>query len=170
MFELSLKNFRNYVNLKGAQLIELKNGYKSLIDTLIKPHEKEFYSKLNLNHDLTAILLSKSLETTQTNEQCEHSRYTQDKNKIVLKLRDKSKGNSEVIVICDRVICTVSLGVLKANLVKIIQPASLIPEEKLAAVSRVGFGTLNKVIREEKSKYMRANQLIISQISDILVL
>ena len=51
----------------------------------------------------------------------------------------------DLIILCDNVVCTMSLGYLKENLINLIQPVSLIPSEKLLSVQRVGYGTVNKI-------------------------
>lgn len=145
MFDMSLKNYRNYINLEGAKEIQMKKGYMSIINKMIEPHEKQFYSKLNLEHVLSRILLCSSLKSDNDASECEHCKYIQDKNKIVLKLTNRAKSK-EIVVICDHVICTMSLGVLKATFKDMVKPTDLIPNEKLNVISRLGFGITDKVI------------------------
>ena len=119
--------------------MEPNYGYKSIIDCMLEPYEEEFNSRLKLNSPLEKVLLCKTLDASfNKNDPCEHCLYTRDKKKVVLLFENK-------VVVCDNVVCTMSLGYMKENLHKIIEPASLIPEEKLQAVKRLGFGTVNKV-------------------------
>lgn len=143
VFDLSLNYFSNFIELKGSQTMELKRGYKSLLDCVISKHKEKIYEKLNLNHCLKHIYLCQKLDDEKNEENCEHCRFTKDKNKIVVILNLNCQ--TQLAVICDNIVCTMSLGFLKENLTNIIQPNSLIPEDKLAAISRLGYGTVNKV-------------------------
>ena len=154
VYDTSLKNFGAYEECAGAD-IELTDGYRSVIDCIVEPVRDNFYSRLNLGSPLKKMLLCRSLESIQrvssaasrvgsathrvsSAMSCEHCLYTRDKKKVVLLFENK-------VVVCDNVVCTMSLGYMKENLHKIIEPASLVPEEKLQAVKRLGFGTVNKV-------------------------
>ena len=128
LYQMSLKNSDAYEDLDGAD-IELIKGYRSVIETIIKPVKEKFNARLNLNSPLIKILLFGSSD---------HGLYTKNRKKVVLLFENK-------VVVCDNVVCTMSLGYMKENLHKIIEPASLVPEEKLQAVKRLGFGTVNKV-------------------------
>lgn len=120
--------------------MELNKGYRSVLECIISKNKEKFYQRLRLNNCLKEVLLCQKLDNT--NEvSCEHCEYTQDKNKIVAKINDS-------IVICDNLVCTLSLGVLKEKLSKLIKPERYLSEEKLGAVSRLGFGTVNKVNRK----------------------
>lgn len=134
VFDLSLKNFGNYVNLKGNKEIELTHGYKSVIDKLIEPHEKAFAERLRLNHSLAKI----SVVTNDANQ-----------NRVELKFEKRGKDGvvEEVVVTCDRIVCTMSLGVLKERIRDLIEPSSLVSRAKLDAIDRLGFGTVNKVFK-----------------------
>ena len=146
VYDLSLKNSENFVEIDGFKTIQIEKGYKIIIDELISPHREAFFSKLKLKHVLENILLCTSLanDGLENKSDCEHCKYTQDKTKLALKIRDL-ESKSEIIVVCENVICTMSLGVLKENFEKIVKPASLIPKEKLETISRLGFGIVNKV-------------------------
>lgn len=144
IFELSLRNFAKYENLKGNKMVPIPNGYLSIVKKVVEPHLEKLNPRLILNHELTKILLCTSLSSSKTDRACEHCKYSNDPNQIVVRLKDRVE-NKEVLAICERVVCTVSLGVLKARLHELIEPSEFIPREKLDAVSRLGFGTNNKV-------------------------
>lgn len=142
LHDLSLKNANNYKDLHGDQQIQLKNGYRSLIETLISRHASNFYDKLKLKILVRNILMCEQLSETQSTL-CEHCQYVNDPNKIVIKTTDAN--NQETIFICDQVICTVSLGYLKENIQTLIKPNRMIPSEKMSAISRLGYGVINKI-------------------------
>ena len=79
-----------------------------------------------------------------TNDICHHCKFTTDSNKIVLKVDDE-QAKFEKIYICDNVICTMSLGFLKENLLNLIEPVEMISKTKVDAVSRLGFDAINKI-------------------------
>jgi hypothetical protein len=122
VFDLSLRCINNYKECRGYKAIQfIKGGYGHLIDLLISKHEEKFYSKLNLNHKLEKI------------ESVENGK------RVLLNFQN---GNR---VLCDRVLCSMSLGFLKANIEHLIQPRNLISEKKLSVIRDHGFGTVNKV-------------------------
>lgn len=123
-------------------------GYGSIIKCFIKPHETDFNTRLNLNKALDTVLICSNLDSVGTGEQCEHCLYTNDSSKIVLVFSDVAASGADSeqeIVICENVICTMSLGFMKENLKSLIKPVGLIPKEKLTAVAKLGYGTINKV-------------------------
>ena len=134
--------------MKGCQIIQTKYGYSGVIKGMIKSNEQEFNKRLKLNHSLEKILMCNELDKDlNKNSPCKHCLYTTDKNKIVLEINNLNEESKKpLIVICDNVVCTMSLGFLKENIEKIIEPSSLIPEEKMMAISRLGYGAVNKVI------------------------
>jgi len=44
LFNVSLKNFSCWKEYKGVGYFELKKGYKPIIDAIIEPHAKGFFS------------------------------------------------------------------------------------------------------------------------------
>lgn len=137
--DLSLRNYSIFVDLKGCQIMEPNYGYRPIIDCMIKPYEEEFNSRTQLNCPLEKILLCKTADASSNeNDPCEHCLYSNDKSKVVLLFANK-------IVVCENVVCTMSLGYMKENLTRLVEPVSFIPHEKLLAVERIGFGTVNKV-------------------------
>ena len=154
MFKVSLNNFNTYEELKGSQIIQTKHGYTSILNVIIDKHRHDFTSRLNLNHPLRKILICKHLGKQRSlnnnhkpQSKCLHCMYTNNSNKIVLLLTDLSNKHSpkNLVVLCDHVVCTMSLGFLKKNIEKVIEPSCFIPNEKLLAISRLGFNAINKV-------------------------
>jgi hypothetical protein len=124
----------------GDQCVELKHGYKPILDGLIASRsEEKFYERLKLNHALERILVCESLSG-----ECEHCQYTKDPSKVCLVVRDVLK-DCLVYVTCQHVICTMSLGFLKHNYKKLVSPSRYWPSDKIRAIERIGFGTINKV-------------------------
>ena len=136
--EISMKNYCVFKDCAGSQIMEPKYGYKNIIDFMIEPYKHEFIKQVKLRHALKRILLCSS----QSN--CSHCKYTDNSNKVVLIVNDVV-NNCDLIVICDHVVCTMSLGFLKENIKKLIEPIRLVPSEKLLAIERIGYGTVNKI-------------------------
>ena len=157
---LSVKYFGSYVELDGIQAVELKFGFKAIIDSLIKKSdENKFYSKLKLNHRLKRILVCESLFENNKNY-CEHCLYTNEKNKIVVFIENKIE-NKIIAFICKHVICTMSLGVLKANFNEIFLNYKDITtfNEKYNSISRLGYGTVNKIYLIYEEPFWDENSL-----------
>jgi hypothetical protein len=76
---------------------------------------------------------------------CLHCNHCNDSTKIVILLKDIS-NNKDIVVICDDVICTMSLGYLKYKAKDIFEPTNCIPNSKYSSIERLEFGTTNKVI------------------------
>ncbi|CAF0718372.1 unnamed protein product [Brachionus calyciflorus] len=160
LFDMSLKNFKNYTKLDGCQIIEFNNGYKSLLQSLIGNFQENFEKNLKLNFELKNILLCHKLKN-DINSECEHCKHTDDENKIVL-LFDKDR-----VVLCERVLCTMSLGFFKENFENMIRPSALVPNEKLDAIKRMGFGTVNKIILVYEKPFWNENLELINPIWNI---
>ncbi|CAF0922135.1 unnamed protein product [Brachionus calyciflorus] len=143
--DLSLKNFSNYIELKGSQIIEPKRGYKSILQQIIQNYEQKFEQKLKFKHELNKILLC------ENSSDCKHSKFTKDPKKIVLLF------NNENVVLCEKIILTVSLGFLKENIKTLIDPISYVPLEKLEVIERQGYGTVNKIILEYETPFWDDN-------------
>lgn len=159
MFKVSLNNFNTFEELKGSQIIQTKYGYKKILDLIIDKFRHEFTSRLHLNHSLRKILickhLGKRLLSSKTQSKCSHCLYTNKPEKIVLLLTDLSNKAQpkNLIVLCDHIVCTMSLGFLKKNIEKVIEPSCFIPNEKLLAISRLGFGAINKIFLVYDEKF-----------------
>ena len=57
----------------------------------------------------------------------------------------KKEGKKDVEFSCDKVVVTVSVGVLKADCIDFSPP---LPKEKVEAIDKIGFGVLNKIAME----------------------
>jgi hypothetical protein len=139
IFDLSLKNFGTYTKLPGSQVVKLKQGYKHVINALIDKQRSKFEAKLRLKSQLRKIL-----PCLKSNSACQNCVYTQDQNKIVCMVTDEL-NHSDCVVVCRNVLCTMSLGFMKEHIEQIVEPSDLIPEEKLAAIKRVGFQAFHKI-------------------------
>jgi hypothetical protein len=151
LFDLSIKNFSVYKEFKGEAYVELSKGYGSIVQKIIEKHRSKFLSKVHLKHFLKKIYLSPKLNNSKPSElyfrNSTHAKYTNDINKIVLLICDATNPNEpkDIIVVCDHVLCTMSLGFLKENMNSLIEPISYLPKEKRNAISRLGYGTVCKV-------------------------
>ncbi len=152
--------------------MELSKGFGPVLNCVIGKHKDKIEEKLRLKHYLKKIVLNPNkLKVDQIYEKPSiYSKYTNDQDKAVLIMTNDSKSNEsqDFVVVCDHVVCTTSLGYLKENLNNMIEPyllnfyfyrkASLlrlsflilfrygmISNEKRMAVTRTGFGTMNKV-------------------------
>lgn len=144
LFSLSLKHLGQYTQLRGNQVVKLKRGYCDVIEALIRPYKCEFNKRLRLEHVLKRILLCERLNNRETVTRCKHCEYTKDINKSVL-IVDDLQSKRELILICDFVISTMSLGCLKDRIESLIEPKELLPIEKIKSVQRLGFGSWIKV-------------------------
>ena len=139
MCDMSLLNYSVFKESEGNQDIQTKNGYKKILELLIGDKKDSFYHRLRFECSLEKILLC----TKNLDKNCEHCLFSQNQNDVILMIN--GPGNKEIIVACENVLCTMSLGCLKKNLTNLIQPNHLIAEAKLSAVRRLGYGTVNKV-------------------------
>jgi spermine oxidase len=149
LFNLSLRNFACYQQQDGISYVELEKGYRPILDAIIGANKQAFESRVHLKHFLKKIILSPELcEGEQLyDRRNEHSKYTSDKNKVVLIMCDATdpKKPKDFAVVCDNVLCTMSLGFLKENINTILEPLSLVSDERRQAVQKLGFGTINKI-------------------------
>jgi monoamine oxidase len=149
IYNLSLNNYGPFKQLKGSQLVKLKTGFNDLLESFIDEFKQEFNSRIKLNYCLKNIFVCHSLIPDSPVKSCEHCCYTNDHTKVVLIVTDNSnKSLEDVVVLCDNVICTMSLGFLKENFKKMLDPVSYFPEEKFRAIENLGFGTYNKLYLE----------------------
>jgi hypothetical protein len=149
VFDLSLRNFSAYKEFPGHSYVELKYGIGPIINAFIGNQKEALFSRVKLKHYLKKIVLSSDLSPFRPlyDKPNVHAEYTNDKSKAVLFMCDASDPDKpkDFIVICDQVLCTMSLGYLKENLNNLVEPVSLISDERRQSVNRLGFGTTNKV-------------------------
>lgn len=152
VFEVSLRHFSAWKEFDGHGYVELASGYRPIIDALIRPVKEKFYQRLNCNHYMKKIYVCQKLdhqnEKFYFSSSCFHCKFTTDPNKVVIKVCNAIDSNNprDFHMICNNVLCTMSLGYLKDNLNSFIDPLSIVSNEKRLAVSRLGFGTINKVL------------------------
>jgi hypothetical protein len=118
--EASLLGSNEYDDFSGDFLTNLKHGYIQLVDHFASkiPHDK-----IRLNE------IVKKIQRTSDghlNIIC-HNSVTQ----------------TETVIHCDQVLCTISLGCLKAHHEDLFEPP--LPQHKANAIERLGFGTVNKM-------------------------
>ncbi len=150
LFNVSLKNFSCWKEYQGIGYVELKKGYKPIIDAIIEPHAKGFFSKLKLRHYMKKIYICHTLDTDKSEinakTECQLCEFISDPAKVVIRMCNNSGHKPlDFFVICDKVICTMSLGYLKENLNLIIDPIGMIKSKRRLAVQRLGFGVINKI-------------------------
>jgi hypothetical protein len=152
IFDLSLKNFGTYTKLPGSQVVKLKQGYKHVLDALIQKQREKFESRLQLHTQLIKILVCQK----SRKRPCQHCLYSQNQEKIVCILTNES-NKSDFLIICDHVLCTMSLGSMKENIRKVFDPIELIPDSKLTAIDRLGFETFHKIFLIYKEPFWDEN-------------
>ena len=147
---MSPQNILNSISKKsifrfeGSQIMEPLRGYKSIIDQMLSAHKDELFSRLKLSHTLEKIFICTKLDLDKNNNvECKHCKYSSDPQQIVLAVRDEQRN--EIKIVCERVICTMSLGVLKHSLSDLIEPTTFVPATKLESVARLGFDAINKI-------------------------
>ena len=151
LFDVSLRHFSAWEEFPGHGYVELEKGYRPIIDAIIKPYKERFFQRLNCKHYMKKIYVCQKLdhqnEKYYSNSSCVHCKFTADTSKVVVKVCNSVDANNprDFYVICDNVLCTMSLGYLKENLNSFIDPLSIVSNERRLAVNRLGFGTINKV-------------------------
>jgi hypothetical protein len=156
LFDFPLCNFSTYSNRSYEQesFVELKNGHESLINELIRPQREAFMSKVRLKHYLKKISIYPFTDTNDSEfykRNSLHSQYCSNKDKIVLLISDASGQNAyDYVCICEKLLCTMSLGFLKENFNNLLEPVRAWPNTKREAISRLGFSTINKVVTQKK--------------------
>jgi hypothetical protein len=149
LFNLSLKNFSCYQEFKGHSYVELSKGFFPVLEAAMGESRYKFYTKVKCRHFVKKIILSQSLfpDNKLYDKEDVHARYTNDKKKAVLIVCDATdpQNPQDFVVICDNVLCTMSLGFLKENLNTIFEPFDLVTQEKRLAIQRLGFGIINKI-------------------------
>ena len=82
-------------------------------------------------------MLKKIILCSKNEPNCLHCSYTnnKDSNKIVAIINDLEE-NKDLIVICENIVCTMSLGYLKENLSSLIEPIGFVSNEKQLVFER----------------------------------
>ena len=123
LHDLSLYSWGEYMEFDGSEEVELKRGYQPIIDVLLEDTPKDAFV---LNTKVERILWSSDSQLS-----LRHSYPIQV---------ETSSGNTFG---ADYVIVTCSLGFLKKNAATLFEPS--LPAEKIEAIDRIGFGTVNKI-------------------------
>jgi hypothetical protein len=127
-------------------LVEPKLGYIEIINEIIKNQKEKFYARLKLKHCLKKILLpTKDRDSTQEMHEFLVSKNVNNSEKVIAIVQDLNDASADLIIVCENVLCTMSLGYLKEHLSSLIKPSECIPKEKSIAVSKLGYGAVNKV-------------------------
>jgi hypothetical protein len=120
LHQLSALGWNHYEKLEGNQFTNFKYGYSKVIEFLA--------SRLDS-------------EVIKLNEIVENIDYSDLPVKITS--FNKSEGKRKIFE-ADKVICTIPLGCLKMDhFIKFFEPE--LPENKLNAIEKLGFGCLNKI-------------------------
>jgi len=159
-----------------------KFSYKDILDQLIEKSKTKFYERLRLNHSVKKIILCEKWNPEQSSakpmESCWHCKLTDEHEKVILLVEKLSgaaenaecpaksdecptesceKKANEYFVLCDNVICTMSLGYLKENLDELFVPSRFISSEKRESIERLGYATYNKVFLTYEKPFWNEN-------------
>lgn len=124
MDEVSLASYTDYSDFSDGAVLNLRWGYKTLLDWFSKqiPAEKVIYlNKQVINIDL---------------------RIAEDRNKTIVRFRD-TRSKEEAQIECSSVIITSSIGYLKKHQDTLFTPP--LPSPKKTIIETIGFGTVNKI-------------------------
>ena len=168
IFDVSLKNFSCYKEFPGHSYVELNKGFTPVLDALIYKHKNDFYSRLYLKHFLKKIVLSSDLLEVSDcyNRPSLHNRYAKSNQKAVVVICDASNPDKprDFVVVCEHILCTMSLGYMKENVNNFLEPLSLVSEEKRLAISRLGFGCTNKIFLIYDEPFWNENMSLLNLI------
>lgn len=116
VFELSLYAWGQYLPCPGARYMQLKTGFGRVIDAIMEDIPPHL---IHLKSPVKRIIWASDSDDCIRVVTCDGE------------------------VLADHVIVTCSLGVLQHHAHKLFQP--LLPSNKLAVISRMGFGTVDKI-------------------------
>jgi len=126
MYDMSLLAWGEYILCSGQEAVELgQGGYQPILDLILNGIPESCF---HLNTRVKEIVWGEDVEGEL--EEC----------------RSQVVTTSGEVFPADHVIVTCSLGYLKAHAQELFQPA--LPEGKMAAIRRLGFGTVNKIYLE----------------------
>src|SRR6218665_895146 len=135
VYDMSLGAWGEYILCEGEESVELAHGYQPVLDVLLKDIPKD---SILLNTHVERIVWKDDGETQGKERENSGRRVT-----VV------SSGGEEFSA--DHVIVTWLLGYLKSHMDKLFLPQ--LPEDKVSAVKRLGFGTVNKIYLEFDSPF-----------------
>ncbi|KAF2900050.1 hypothetical protein ILUMI_06134 [Ignelater luminosus] len=168
MSEIDLLEIGSYTELQGGNVI-LPGGYSSILvpltkeipsNNLLKEHpvKKILWNKNNYNNnnaesdsdDSDITVIEDPPKATSHNS----SRESSCEKEIPLHNVEVVCENGEKFY-SDHVICTVPLGVLKHKAVNLFEPQ--LPDYKLEALSKLLFGTVDKILLEYERPFLNPN-------------
>jgi len=125
MYDMSLLAWGEYILCSGQEAVELgRGGYQPILDLILKDIPQSCF---HLNTRVKEVVWGHALEED-------------------VECRSKVVTTEGEVFHADHVIVTCSLGYLKAHAQQLFQPS--LPEGKMAAINRLGFGTVNKIYLE----------------------
>lgn len=139
VYDMSLGAWGEYILCEGEEAVELARGYQPVLDVLLKDIPKD---SILLNTHVERILWKESGEIQEKERENSGHQVT-----VI------TSGGEEFSA--DHVIVTCSLGYLKLHMDKLFLPQ--LPEDKVSAVKRLGFGTVNKIYLEFESPFWEKN-------------
>lgn len=163
MSEIDLLEIGSYTELQGGNIV-LPAGYSAILEPISQHIHPENILK---NHPVTKIRWC-NVENNTDGEESDDSDRTVTEDIPEPSSDVISRGNVEVLCengekfYCDHVICTIPLGVLKEKVNSLFSP--VLPEEKLEAIERLLFGTVNKIFLEYDRPFLNPD------ISEVMLL
>jgi monoamine oxidase len=125
-----------------------KYSYKDILDALIEKHRTKLDERLRLSNSVKKIVLCEKWAPEQQGaksmSECLHCQLTDQHEKVIVVAEDLVK-KKEYYILCDNVICTMSLGFLKEHLDDLFVPARFVSQEKRQSIERLGYATYNKI-------------------------
>lgn len=168
MSEIDLLEIGSYTELQGGNVI-LPGGYSSILGPLTKeipsnnllkerPVKKIMWNK-NSNNNNNAESDSDDSDITVIEDPPKATSHNSSRESSC----EKEIPHHNVEVVCengerfyaDHVICTVPLGVLKHKAVNLFEPQ--LPDYKLEAISKLLFGTVDKILLEYERPFLNPN-------------
>lgn len=138
MKEIDLLEMGSYTELQGGN-ISLPGGYSAILGPVCKHIPKE---RILTEYEVTKI----KWQQQQTGESSE------DKSSINGGGCFRVECANGKVVKCEQVVCTLPLGVLKNQANDLFEPA--LSKQKLVAIDRLMFGTVNKIILEYERPFL----------------
>jgi len=126
VYDMSLYTWGEYIECAGQEAVELSRGYQPILDLILK------------NIPDSCFRLNTRVKQIIWNEKSEDAVDDTPRCRVIT--------DGDETFLADHVIVTSSLGYLKAHSAALFQPA--LPQSKLSAIKRLGFGTVNKIYLE----------------------
>ena len=140
IYDMSLRAWGEYIYCPGKDAVELKRGYKPVLDLLIATIPAHLF---RLNTHVETIEWKSGVSATLGSGQD----IAEEKSH---RIRVVSSTNE--VFPADHVIVTSSLGYLKAHRNEMFLPP--LPQPKVSAIDRLGYGTVNKIYLEFEQPFL----------------